>query len=181
MTRVNLGTARIVVIVALVVAGLALLANGFGDGAATLAAPVGGAAVSPTGSPTGGTASPTGSSPAPTLPSPQPPADVTIAVFNGTSAAGLAAQGQQTLLDAGYAEGQPPADAPVKPVAKTTVYYRTGSDEAQNQSDAQAVADGFFKGAKVEPLGADFGPDVVKKSVIVVVVLGDNYANKVGG
>ena len=177
----NLGTARIVVIVALVVAGLALLANGFGDGATSVAAPGGVAAVSPTGSPSTA-AQPSGSTttPPPSLPSPLAPADVKIAVFNGTSAAGLAAQGEQTLTDAGYTSGQPPADSPVKPVAKTTIYYRTGADAAQNQADAQEIADSYFKGAKVAALGADF-ESVVSKSIQVVVVLGQDYAIKVGG
>ncbi len=49
MARVNLGTGRIVVIVALIVAGLAILANGFSDGA-SVAAPGGGTVVSPSGS-----------------------------------------------------------------------------------------------------------------------------------
>ena len=179
MARVNLGTGRIVVIVALVVAGLAILANGFSDGA-SVAAPGGGTVVSPSGSPS---ATPsTGATPTETtspLPDPQPPAKVTVAVFNGTAAPGLAAQGDQTLTDAGYISGQAPADSP-KPVAKTTIYYRTGPDAAQNQANAQDVADTFFKGAKVAELGADFDV-MVNNSVQVVVVLGEDYANKVGG
>ncbi len=181
MARVNLGSARIVVIVALVVTGLALLANGFSAAAPSVAAPSGGT-VSPPPSSSGAPHSPgsTGTPP-PTLPSPQAPADVTIAVFNGTSAAGLAAQGEQTLTDAGYTSGQPPADSPVKPIAKTTIYYRTGPDAAQNQADAQEIADSVFKGAKASALGADFESAVTSKSIQVVVVLGQDYANKVGG
>jgi LytR cell envelope-related transcriptional attenuator len=180
MARVNLGTGRIIVIVALVVAGLAILANGFSDGA-SVAAPGGGTVVSPTGSasvtPSAGTSHTVSASP---LPDPQQPDQVTVAVFNGTSAAGLAAQGDQTLTDAGYVSGQVPADSPVKPIAKTTIYYRTGPKAAQNQADAQEIADTLFKGAKVAELGADF-ESVVDKSVQVVVVLGQNYADKVGG
>ena len=178
----NLGTARIVVIVALVVAGVAILFNGFGDQTAAL--PTGGVA---SGSPTPTTGSnPSGSSPTttpstPPLPDPQPPADVTVAVFNGTATTGLAAQGDQTLTDAGYVSGQVPADSPVKPIPKTTIYYRGGPDAEQNQADAQEIADSFFKGAAVEELGEDFdNPDTLAKSVQVVVVLGENYAQKHG-
>ena len=150
----NLGTGRIVVIVALVVAGLAILVNGFSDGA-SVAAPGGGTVVSPSGS--SSPTSSTGATPTETaspLPDPRQPDQVTVAVFNGTSAAGLAAQGDQVLTDAGYISGQDPADSPVKPIAKTTIYYRTGPKAAQNQADAQEVADTLFKGAKVAELGA---------------------------
>jgi hypothetical protein len=178
---VNLGTARIVVIVALVVAGVAILFNGFGDESAAL--PDGGAA---SGSPTPtATSGPSGSSPtsSPTttpLPDPLPPAEVTVAVFNGTNVTGLAAQADQTLTDAGYVSGQVPADAPAKPIgADTKIYYRGGPDAEQNQADAQEIADSFFKGATVEELGVDFdNPETLAKDVQVVVVLGDKYAQK---
>jgi len=179
---VNLGTARIVVIVALVVAGVAILANGFDAGTSALA-PAGAAVGSATPTATSG---PTGSSPTtgPTLaplPDPLPPGDVTVAVFNGTATTGLAAQGEQTLTDAGYVSGQDPADSPVKPIPKTTIYYRGGPDAEQNQADAQEIADSFFKGASVQELGEDFdNPDTLSKKVQVVVVLGENYAKKNG-
>ena len=178
----NLGTARIVVIVALVVAGVAILFNGFGDQSAALPA---GGAVSGSPTPTA-TSGPSGSSPTtspstPPLPDPLAPGDVTVAVFNGTATTGLAAQGDQTLTDAGYVSGQAPADSPVKPIPKTTIYYRGGPDADQNQADAQEIADSFFKGASVEELGEDFdNPDTLAKSVQVVVVLGENYAQKHG-
>ena len=176
MGAVNLGIGRIVVIVALVVAGIALLANGFSTNVSqTAASPT----VSPhhhhTASPT-----PTGSTEIPpNLPSPQAPADVTFAVFNGTSAAGLAAQADQTLTNAGYVSGQAPANSPVPGVSKTTIYYRGGTDSAQNQADAQQIADTLFKGAKVALLGPDFSTSV-GKSVQVVVVLGQDYAASTG-
>ena len=176
----NLGTARIVVIVGLVVAGVALIANGFGDGGAVTSA--GGSVASPTasGSPHASNASPTATSSP--LPKPQAPADVVVAVFNGTSTALLAAQGQQTLTNAGYTAGQDPADAPQKPVAKTTIYYRTGPNAAQNQADAEQIATKYFKGAKVTALGVGSDVDAaVKQDVQVAVVLGQDYANKVGG
>ena len=178
----NLGTARIVVILGLLVAGVAILANGF-DASSSALAP--GGTAGGTSSPTA-TSGPTGSSPTATstaapLPDPQPPADVTVAVFNGTPAAGLAAQGDQILTDAGYVSGQAPADSPVKPIPKTTIYYRGGPNAKQNQANAQDIADSFFKGSSVQKLGADFdNPATLSKSVQVVVVLGDNYAKNHG-
>ncbi len=178
----NLGTARIVVLVALVVAGVAILVNGFGGQSVALpnaAAPSGSPSASATSRPSGGATSDSPST-AP-LPDPQPPADVTVAVFNGTATTGLAAQGDQTLTDAGYVAGQAPADSPVKPIPKTTVYYRGGPDADQNQANAQAVAAVVFKGAQVAQLGTDFdNPATLKKGVQVVVVLGEDYAKKHG-
>jgi hypothetical protein len=169
---VNFGSARILVIVALVVAGVAILANGFGSGATTVGT-AGGSVTSPTStatvSPTG-TATPTQS----TLPSPQAPAEVKIAVFNGTSAAGLAAQAQQTLTDAGYVSGQDPTNSPVEGVSKTVVYYRGGADAQQNKADAKAISDTFFDGAKLQVLGDQF---VITDAVQVVIVLGQDYAD----
>jgi hypothetical protein len=179
---VNFGTARILVIVGLVVAGVAILVNGFGHGATSVGATTGGtvtqsqspSAASPTTS-----ASPTQS----TLPSPQAPADVTVAVFNGTSSAGLAAQAQQSLTQAGYvADPKSPQNSPVAGVSKTTVYYRGGADAAQNKSDAKSIADQFFSGAKVQLLGSDYD-SLISADTPVAIVLGQDYAtaNSTGG
>ncbi len=175
----NLGTGRIVVIIALVAGGIAILANGFSGGGVATASPSPSAtphhhhhrSPSPTVSAGGTTAG---------LPSPQPPKDVTVAVFNGTNSAGLAAQADQQLTTGGYVSGQAPANSPVPGIAKTTIYYRGGAKAAQNQADAQQVADSFFKGAKVALLGSDFASSVVN-SVQVVVVLGADYATTSGG
>lgn len=174
MWPVNLGTARIVVIVALVVAGVAVLANGFSDAGTTLAAPSGGGVTTtpPASSPPGSTQT---STPTQT-PKPQPPKDVVVMVFNGTNAAGLAAQAQQILTDDGYAAPYDPLDSPVPGIPKTTVYFRSGPDARQNTSDASALADALIKGAKVEQLGADY-IDHVESDVNVVVVLGQDYAD----
>lgn len=174
MGRVSLGTARIVVIVALVVGGVALLANGFDD-ASSVAAPVGSptATASPTAPATTG-ASSQPSAP-PSTPAAQAPAKVVTAVFNGTTALGLAAQAQDTLTGAGYKIGQPAANSPVPGVSKTIAYYRTGPAGEQNRANAQALVDQYFKGAKVEALGPDYAT-AVDKTVQVVVVLGEDYA-----
>jgi len=60
---VNLGTARIVIIVALVVAGAAVLANGFPESGGSVAGPSGGA--SPSGSPSSPASSPSFANAAP--------------------------------------------------------------------------------------------------------------------
>ncbi len=176
----NFGTARILVIVGLVVVGAAILVNGFGHSASPVGAT--GGVVTQTSTPT--TSPPaTTSTPTPTtLPPPQQPADVTVAVFNGTSTAGLAAQAQQTLTTAGYVQGQDPANSPVAGTSKTIVYYRGGADAQQNKSDAKSIADQFFSGAKVQLLGADFQSQVTD-AVTVTVVLGQDYAtaNSTGG
>jgi hypothetical protein len=170
---VNLGIGRIVVIVALVVAGVALLANGFSTTAAQPAASPSVShhphhSVSPTPS--------TSVSPSPTnLPSPQAPADITFAVFNGTSAAGLAGKADSTLTAAGYVSGQAPANSPVTPISTTTIYFRGGANADQNQSDAQRVADTLYKNSKIALLGPDFSTSV-SSSVQVVAVLGQDYA-----
>jgi hypothetical protein len=170
----NTGTARIVIIVALLVVGGLVLANGF-----TNPAPVA-AASSPqpevTESPTTPATSTDTGSPAPAVeetPEPSPPKDVSVAVFNGTSSIGLAGTEMDKLTGDSYKLGQPPTDAPQKPVEKTVVYFVGGSDAAQNESDATALADTYYKGAKVKELSSDLG-GLVDKGVEVVVVIGNN-------
>ena len=68
---------------------------------------------------------------------------------------------------------QPASDSPVTPFAKTVVYYRTGLKASQNRSDAQYVADQYFAGAQVQPLGDAFVN--LAKGAEVVIVLGNNY------
>jgi hypothetical protein len=180
MPGVNIGTARIVIIVALVVAGVAILWNGFGD-TGTSALPDGGGAIGPTG-PTGptGSASPSPSNtPSPQVtPSPQIQG-VTVQVFNGTNETGLAAEIQQSLEDDGYSAPADPGNVPSPPVAQTVVYFRGGPDRAQNKSDATHLAETYFPGAKVKVLSEDVGD--VDPSVNVVVILGVDYLESLQG
>jgi hypothetical protein len=175
MAPVNLGTGRIVVIVALLVVGAAVLANGFADGGSALqpgGGPSGSAA--PSESPSGsasGTTSPTAS---PTPP-PQDPSEVLIQVFNGTNVTGLGATAEAFLEGKGYTINAGALDAPSKPVAKTIVYYRGGPDAAQNESNATRMAKKYFEGAKVEELDPAIG-DLVEPKTQVAVVVGDDYA-----
>lgn len=174
----NFGSARIIVIVGLVVVGIAILANGFGHGVSTVGATTAGVSPSPSASVSPTTsASPTQA----TLPSPQQPADVTVAVFNGTSSAGLAAQAQQTLTGAGYVpDPKSPQNSPVAGASKTVVYFRGGPDADQNKADAQALAEAYFAGAKVQLLGTDYD-SLVSNDTQVTVVLGQDYATANGG
>jgi hypothetical protein len=178
---VNLGTGRILVIVGLVVVGVAILVNGFGHGAVSVGA-TGGSATQ-TGSPSTTAPTTTATPTQSTLPSPQAPADVTVAVFNGTSSAGLAAQAQQMLTGAGYvADAKSPQNSPVAGASKTIVYYRGGADAEQNKSDAKSIADQFFSGAKVALLGSDYD-SLISNDTPIAIVLGEDYAtaNATGG
>lgn len=171
----NLGTGRIVVIVALLVVGATVLANGFADGGSALqpgGGPSGSAAASetPSGSPSG-TTSPTATS----TPAPQDPSEVLIQVFNGTNVTGLGATAETFLEGKGYTVNAGALDAPSKPVAKTIVYFRGGPDAAQNESNATRMAKKYFKGAKVQELDPEID-DLVEKTTQVVVVVGDDYA-----
>ncbi len=170
----NLSTGRILIIVALVVAGLAVLANGFLDDGATVAAPSG--SVSPSG--TESTTPPaTDTTSPPATPAPQTKGVIIIAL-NGTDVVGAGAAAQALLVSDGYKEAQPAADAPGSSgVKKTTVYYRDDESAAQNQADATYIADSYFDGAPVKKLDPGFA-DVVPDSVTVVVVVGDDYASK---
>ena len=185
MGAVNLGTWRIAIIVALVVVGVAVLANGFDPADTAIAAPSGTASPTPDD---GGTTPDDGATetdaPEPTDPPEETPApnetDVPVKVFNGTSVPGLAALVQDELVEAGNAAPEEPDNAPAAPVAKTTVYYRGGPGAAQNQADATFIAASFIepvlgKMPRVLELSAVFD-DVVGSSVTVVVLIGDDYA-----
>jgi hypothetical protein len=170
---VNLGTARIVVIVALVVAGAVVLANGFPDSGATVTAPSG------TQSPPGSSSPSTTTSPSqqPTsTPSPQAPKDVSFMALNGTEVPGAAAAAESLLTQDGYQSAAIAADAPSKGVATTTIYYRGGQDAAQNKSDATYIADTYFSGADVKKLDTSL-QDVVPATASIVVLVGQDYAD----
>jgi hypothetical protein len=170
---VNLGTARIVVIVALVVAGAVVLANGFPDT---------GQAAAPTGSVTPSQSVSPGASSSPTetptqTPSPQAPKDVTFMSLNGTEVTGAGAAAQTLLTQDGYvAADTSPADAPSKGVQTTTIYYRGGQDAAQNKSDATDIASTYFQGADVKKLDTSL-QDVVPATAMIVVLVGQDYAD----
>ena len=167
----NLGTARIIVIVALVVAGAAVLANGFPENGTAAAGPSGGS--SPSGSVSSPTTSPT-TQPPPTGPSPET-TGVTFMALNGTTVTGAGAAAQTLLEKHGYTSVQDAADAPSQGVAKTTVYYRGGQGGAQNKSNATYVATTYFDGASVRKLDPSL-ESAVPPSATIVIVVGDDFA-----
>ncbi|MGZ8629409.1 MAG: LytR C-terminal domain-containing protein [Actinomycetota bacterium] len=175
----NLSPARLAVLVALVVIGLAVMLNGFGDGGDVIAG-----GTSQTTSPTdSGTTTPTDSasptaSGTPTVELQPQVEDVVIQVLNGTTVTGLGAEVEQFLVGKGYVAGLPAGDADNKPVGTTTVYFRTGDDAEQNEVDAEHLAQRFLKSveADVRPLNATLSPDVAPKTQLVVIV-GTDYAD----
>jgi hypothetical protein len=171
MRAVNLGTARIVIIVALVVAGAAVLANGFPESGGSVAGPSGGA--SPSGSASSPTTSPT-TQPPPTGPSPET-TGVTFMALNGTTVTGAGAAAQQLLEKHGYTSVQAAVDAPSQGVTTTTVYYRGGQGGAQNKSNATYVAATYFDGASVKKLDPSL-ESAVPPSATIAVVVGDDFA-----
>lgn len=172
----NLGTARILIIVGLALVGAAVLASGFDDEGGTVSGPSPSVTPSPGASPTGG-ASPT-SDPTPTeTPTPQTQG-VSVMVLNGTSVQGLAAEAQQILVGEGYVAPVDPDNAPNPGAKRTTVYFRPGENEAQNRSDATYASETLFPGSKVAKLGAVYD-DIVPNSATIVVVVGQDFADSV--
>lgn len=180
MGRVNTGTTRLLIIAALVVAGIAVLLNGF-SGDENVALPGGdGTTTSETPSP------PESSSPTPdggtTPATPREPGEVQILVFNGTNVAHLAGDVYENLVtQIGYVPVANAADSPVKPFEKTIVYFRGGAHAAQNEADARHIADTYLDGAKVSELDEGFATQAeVPRSADVVIVLGNDYAKANG-
>lgn len=177
----NTGTARIVIIVALLVVGGLLLSNAFTDPdtAAAGASPAGETSPTPTDSPT---STKTDSPPVePEAPKPAKPEDTSVAVFNGTDSVGLAGTVMEDLLAEGYKQGQVPADAPNKPVEQTIVYYVGGADAEQNKANTTALAKKYYPDAKVKELDPEYSDgNLVQNGVQVVVVLGDTDAPAAG-
>jgi LytR cell envelope-related transcriptional attenuator len=177
MGRVNLGTARIVIILALAVGGIAVLANGFGS--AAVVTPPSGAGASETESPS---TSPSNSPSQPPKETPSPQIQgVQIAVFNGTNETGLAAQVQQLLEADGYVAAQDPADADTKPAPKTVVYFRGGSGAAQNRSNARYIADTYFDGARVALLDPSLAANIADSAQAIIIVGVDYPGAATGG
>lgn len=165
----NPGIARLAIIIALIVGGVAVLANGFSEEVA--ANPDDSSTPSPTGTP-----SPSRSPQASIVPNQD---GVLIQVLNGTSMAGYAGDFQDMLVDtAGYLAAGDPGDAPNKPVLDSIVYYRADRNKAQNQADAQLLSDQFLAGVPVERLPADL-EDAVEPATDVLVLLGEDQAGAV--
>jgi hypothetical protein len=163
---VNPGISRLAIVIALVIGGVALLANGFSDGE-TVAAPRGSSSPSPSESP-----SPSRSPSQSIVPNKD---GVLVQVLNGTSKAGYAGDFQILLEQEGYLRAGEPADAPDKPVVDSVVYFRKDDNRAQNQADAQLLSETYLGNVSVKPLPAALA-DLVSESADVVVVLGEDQA-----
>jgi hypothetical protein len=174
---VNLSTGRVLVIVALIVVGLAILANGFSDSGTSAATLTPTAATGGGGHTSSSTPPPTSSAPTPT-PAPQTKG-VLFMAMNGTDVPGAGAAAQQKLTDAGYTAATNAIDAPTSGIKKTIVYYRDDQNAPQNQSNANYIASKYFKTAEVKPL--DPSMQGVPKSATIVVVVGQDYAQQLVG
>jgi hypothetical protein len=169
---VNLSPARLAVIVALVVGGVAVLLNGFEGSTGAAAADTSSPSPAATTPPASTTAAPT--DPPTETPTPQTEG-VAFMVFNGTSELGLAGTVQQNLEAEGYIAAEKAANAITSPVSKTTVYFRGGDDAAQNESDATYMAEELLGDAAVKLLGVDY-EDAVPPDTQLVIIVGTDYA-----
>ena len=178
MGRVNLGTARIVIILALAVGGHRRAGERLRERRRRPAAErwrgQRDARARPTSSPTNSPTQPPKETPSPQI------EGVLIAVFNGTNETGLAAEVQQLLEADGYVAAQDPADADPKPVPKTIVYFRGGADAAQNRSNARYIADTYFDGAKVSLLDQELAVDISADAQAIIIV-GVDYVGAPAG
>jgi hypothetical protein len=165
---VNPGVARLAIVIALVIGGVALLANGFSDGESA-AAPGESPSASP--SPTE-TPSPSRTPQRSVVPNQE---GVLVQVLNGTSKAGYAGDFQILLEEEGYLRAGEPADAPDKPVLDSIVYFRRDDNRAQNRADAELLSETYLGGVPVKPMPSTL-EDVVSESADVVVVLGEDQA-----
>jgi hypothetical protein len=180
---VNLGIARVVIVVALAAAGISVLVGGFPGSVA--GAPVGGSTTSPSGSPSSSASHSTNTPP----PTPAPDTSgVSFAVLNATTTAGLAGDFESFLQGKNYSVGKPADDSPIKPISETTVYFRGGAEARQNKADAVYVARQFINGpgikAKVHALGPEFASTLTgpgENKVVLLIVLGTDYANAQSG
>lgn len=167
----NLGTARIVIILALVAAGVAVLSNAFGPGTAALTPLDSGGSAG--ASPSGSTSPSVSASHTPKpLPSPET-TGVKVSVFSGITALGCAGKVYNMLIADGYVGADPASDATHKPIAKTVIYYRP-DPRRLDQSDATYISKTYFSGAKVAKLPATF-PGVVSGQAQAVVLIGTDY------
>jgi len=168
---VNPGIARLAIVIALVIGGVAVLANGFEE-QGVAAPPAPSTSPSPTGKPS---------------PSPSPQASIVpnqkgvlVQVLNGTSRAGYAADFQEMLVDVGeYLPAGDAGDAPDKPILDSIVYFRADGNKAQNEADAQLLSDEYLGGVPVQRLPADLADSgAIEDAADVVVILGEDQAGE---
>jgi hypothetical protein len=161
-------TLRAVVLIAVLVAGVVVLANAFDRNESESVTPTPGrtTSVSPTGPDATTTA---GVTPPTTTPPPSPPVEgIVVKVLNGTNTTGLAGSTSDTLSQEGYTILEP-GNSEVRD--QTTLFYRADSEAA-----AQGLKQRFFPTAVLEI--AD--PAVFGTEANVTVILGADYNPSVG-
>jgi hypothetical protein len=179
---VSTSPARFVIVLALVVVGVLVIANGF-DASDVVAS--GELSPSPSATATGqghqsdqGGGQQAGGSGAQGSGSQQQQATLDglrVAVYNGTAVTGLGAQVQQQLDKANVIKTQEPANV-VGETRVTTVFYRN----AEDQASAELLARKFLpEGTKVLPMKGNYSDDQVDQplspDVQVAVFVGDDY------
>jgi hypothetical protein len=164
-------TLRFAIVVALVVGGVAILANAFPDsGAGVLAGDTDGTSVTtppPRDGEEDGATTNGGDGQQPEKPDLK---GVTVVTLNGTSVIGLAAAATDRLegKDLGLVlEKEGNAETPV---TMTTLYFRG----AEFQDEAELLARRFFDKADVAELPADASE--VRRNVDIAIYLGTDYA-----
>ncbi len=159
-------TLRFAIIVALVVGGIVVISQAFPEPAST-GSPGGGGVATQSPSPSTSPTKPPKEEPSPQV------VGVVLGVYNGTEVTGLAG-GTASKLEDKYGYVVPPedvGDTPTKPVPVTILFYRSPRD----QTEAQYLADEFFKGLDVQIQRLDPGTDI-PKDVQVAIYLGNDYA-----
>jgi hypothetical protein len=165
----NLGIARLAIVLALVIGGVAVLVNGFTDESDAAAPPESSESPTPTSSPT-----PTQAPEESVVPNQE---GVLVQVLNGTAVPGLAGDFQLLLEDDNYLRAGEPTDAPNKPVVDSVVYFRRDGNQAQNRADATLLSETYLGGVPVQPLPAEI-EEVVDPAADVVVLLGEDQAGQ---
>jgi hypothetical protein len=165
----NLGIARLAIVLALVVGGVAVLVNGFTDESDATAPPEDTETPTPTSTPT-----PTQTPQESVSPNQE---GVLVQVLNGTTIPGLAGDFQLLLEDDNYLRAGEPTDAPEKPVIDSVVYFRQDGNAAQNRADARLLSETYLGGIAVEPLPPEI-EEVVDPAADVVVLLGEDQAGE---
>lgn len=153
---------RVAILVAAVVLGAVIISKGFPTFDQAIAVP----SRSPTPSPTGPSPSTSQTTPSATTPSPRQQG-VKVAVYNATSAQGLAAVVAGKLQNKGGYVIPVIDNFPASQI--TLIYYR----DAQGKADANLLKDKFLKDGHVTRLPPG---TPVPKTVELAVVLGSDYA-----
>ena len=170
----NLGTARIVIVVALIAVGAVVLSQGFAaergrDAHADVAPP----SDEPTDEPTD-TGSPTPTD-EPTEDAAPNTSGVLFMTLNGTDVPGSRAAAGRSSYDDGY-EQAGDADNAREGRGNDDVYYRGGADADAESSGRPVRGRRVLRGARSTKLGRLY-QDVVPASATIVIVVGQDYAD----